>query len=70
MTEDWSNVRSPSRALRRLSLGHRQNIREMTEAERHEMEAVTHAMHSEARTILSGRSRLLRERREDLEDAT
>lgn len=52
MAEDWSLVRSPSRALRRLALGHRQNIREMTEAERHEMEAVTMAMHAEARRIL------------------
>jgi len=26
-TEDWSRVRSPSRALRRMKMGHKQNVR-------------------------------------------
>lgn len=29
--EDWSQVRSPSRAARRLAQGHRQNIRTVDE---------------------------------------
>jgi hypothetical protein len=31
MAEDWSLVRSPSRARRRLAQGHRQNIRTVDE---------------------------------------
>lgn len=61
MIEDWSHVRSPSRAIRRLAQGHRQNIRTMEETERLEMEALTKAMHAEARTILASRAALLRE---------
>ena len=32
--EDWSRVRSPSRAMRRLRRGHRQNVRIVQEARR------------------------------------
>lgn len=53
--EDWSRVRSPSRAIRRMKQGHRQNVRYYRKPSAYQIGGVIYAHPEIIRTLRASR---------------